>query len=79
MFTYDYGDYYKILPNLFNWADEPKRIKDGKKVAKGFQYKSNKNSNTTIPELQKWLSANSTNWKFNKARIHLMVYKEICK
>ena len=60
LFTYDYGDYYKILPNLFNWADEPKRIKDGKKVAKGFQYKSNKNSNwMTIPELQKWLSANS--------------------
>ena len=30
-YTYEYSDYYKIVPNIFDWANDPERIKDGKK------------------------------------------------
>ena len=54
--TYEYKDFYKILPILNNWADDKNRIKDGKKVTEDFVYSSDKNSEwMTISDLQEWL------------------------
>ena len=35
LYTYEYKDYYKILPVINNWSSSKNRIKNGKKVAKG--------------------------------------------
>jgi len=60
-FTYEYPDYYKILPVIHNWSDDPFRIKDGIKVPEGFEYSSiNNESWMTIPELKIWLQNNLT-------------------
>ena len=32
-FTYEYDGYYKILPDLYDWAQSQERVKDGKKVS----------------------------------------------
>jgi UDP-N-acetylglucosamine 4,6-dehydratase len=42
--TYEYNDYYKILPTIHNWSKDPLRIKDGKKVADDFVYSSDTNT-----------------------------------
>ena len=42
--TYEYNEYFKILPAIHNWSNDPKRIKDGKKVNENFLYSSNSNS-----------------------------------
>ena len=34
--TYEYDSYFKILPVINEWADDPNRIKDGKKVPHDF-------------------------------------------
>jgi len=58
-YTYEYSDYYKILPAINNWDRSTKRIKGGKKVPEGFEYSSNSNDEwMSIPELQTWLDAN---------------------
>jgi len=58
-YTYEYSDYFKILPNINNWSACAGRIKSGKKVAEGFVYTSDKNSQwMTDAELQSWISAN---------------------
>ena len=58
-FTYDYGDYYKILPNIFGWDLDPKRIKNGIKVAKDFRYSSDNNQTwMSKDELASWVSSN---------------------
>ena len=31
-YAYEYSDYYKIVPNIFDWANDPERIKDGKNI-----------------------------------------------
>ena len=41
--TYEYSDYYKILPQIYEWAKDNARIKR-KKVPEGFEYVSNNNS-----------------------------------
>lgn len=43
-YTYEYPDYYKILPQINNWADSSERIKNGNKVATDFTYTSDKNN-----------------------------------
>ena len=54
--TYEYPDYYKILPALNAWCDDPKRIKDGKKVPEGFVYTSDKNPEwMSVSSLQEWI------------------------
>lgn len=59
-YTYEYNDYYKILPAINDWANDPKRIKDGVRVADDFEYSSNNNSHwMTAEELQDWLNANA--------------------
>ncbi|RMH18290.1 MAG: UDP-N-acetylglucosamine 4,6-dehydratase (inverting) [Gammaproteobacteria bacterium] len=58
-FTYEYGGYYKILPAIHQWCDDPARIKTGKPVAEGFCYRSDNNSEwMTIEQLQSWIRHN---------------------
>ncbi|MGI9343635.1 MAG: UDP-N-acetylglucosamine 4,6-dehydratase (inverting), partial [Gammaproteobacteria bacterium] len=42
-FTYEYEDYFKILPLINNWSSDPARIKGGAKVPEGFKYTSDGN------------------------------------
>ena len=57
--TYEYSNYYKILPQINEWGKDKLRIKNGKKVPKGFVYSSENNSEwLTKDELQNWLSSN---------------------
>lgn len=58
--TYEYAHHYKILPAIHNWDKDASRIKDGKKVAEGFSYTSNNNSDWMSPDqLKAWIDANS--------------------
>ena len=41
--TYEYDDYYKILPAIHNWSSDPERIADGKRVPEDFVYSSDNN------------------------------------
>ena len=44
-YTYEYDQYYKILPSINQWSSSTQRIKNGVKVSPGFAYRSNTNSN----------------------------------
>jgi UDP-N-acetylglucosamine 4,6-dehydratase (inverting) len=58
--TYEYTQYFKILPAIHEWSVDPGRIKDGKRVAEGFVYSSDNNADWMgIPDLQKWIAANA--------------------
>ena len=58
-YTYEYSDYFKILPQINNWDQDKKRIKDGVKVLNGFTYSSDNNSEwMTKSELKTWIDAN---------------------
>ena len=57
--TFEYKDYFKILPQLNNWGVDKKRIKQGKKVNEGFVYSSDNNKDwMTKIYLRKWIRAN---------------------
>jgi UDP-N-acetylglucosamine 4,6-dehydratase (inverting) len=57
--TYEYLDYYKILPQINEWEKDNLRIKNGKKVPDGFSYISNANQDwMTKSELKKWIDKN---------------------
>jgi UDP-N-acetylglucosamine 4,6-dehydratase len=57
--TFEYKDFYKILPQINNWVKDTKRIKDGKKVKEGFVYNSNNNKKwMNKKELKNWINAN---------------------
>ena len=56
--TYEYEWYYKILPTIDNWHQDPLRIKDGVKVPNDFVYSSGNNAEwMTISELQDFLNS----------------------
>ena len=58
-YTYEYSDYFKILPQTNNWDQDKKWIKDGVKVVNGFTYSSDNNSEwMTKTDLQLWLDTN---------------------
>ena len=58
-YTYEYSDYYKILPSIHEWANDPERIADGVKVDPNFTYCSDNNENwMEITELQEWIEKN---------------------
>ena len=58
-YTYEYEDYYKILPSINGWGNDPERIKNGVKVPYGFSYTSDNNDCwMSIDELAKWLKLN---------------------
>jgi len=57
--TYEYSNYYKILPQINNWEKDKSRIKNGLKVSNGFVYNSEKNKNwMSKSDLQKWIRLN---------------------
>lgn len=58
-YTYEYPQHFKILPNLHNWSQDSLRIKNGTKVANGFTYASDSNSDwMNIEALRKWIDIN---------------------
>ena len=59
MCTYEYSDYYKILPLINHWSDDENRIKDGVKVDENFIYSSDTNKEwMTKDQLESWLKEN---------------------
>ena len=57
--TYEYPNYYKILPQINEWGKDNLRIKEGKKTFEGLVYSSDKNSEwMTKSDLQKWIDIN---------------------
>jgi UDP-N-acetylglucosamine 4,6-dehydratase len=61
LYTYEYPGYYKILPQINNWANDKKRIKNGRKVSQNFVYSSDKNSQwMTVKQLKNWIKANQS-------------------
>jgi UDP-N-acetylglucosamine 4,6-dehydratase/5-epimerase len=60
-FTYEYKHYYKILPQIYNWSKDSKRIKIGKKVPEDFFYRSDTNNEwMTKQNLKKWIKNNQS-------------------
>ena len=59
IYTYEYDDYYKILPAINNWSSSKKLIKNGKQVEIGFSYTSNNNKEwMSIETLKEWIKNN---------------------
>lgn len=58
-YTYEYKEYFKILPSIYKWGGDPARIGDGKKVSQDFLYSSDKNPDwMSIEELRQWILDN---------------------
>lgn len=56
--TFEYPDYYKVLPAINDWNASPIRIKEGKRVREGFSYTSNNNTQwMTDDQLKNFLDA----------------------
>ena len=54
--TFEYSDYFKILPQINKWNKDIRRIKRGIKVPKGFIYSSDTNTEwMTKSQLKKWI------------------------
>ena len=57
--TFEYKDYFKILPQLNEWGKDRRRIKQGKLVKEGFIYNSQNNLEwMTKTYLRNWIKAN---------------------
>jgi UDP-N-acetylglucosamine 4,6-dehydratase len=57
--TYEFENYFKILPAIHNWSKDPLRINGGKKVPENFSYSSENNTEwMSIEELRKWYLEN---------------------
>ena len=57
--TYEYANHFKILPAIHSWSVDPGRIKDGRKVAEGFRYASDSNTDwMSVETLAAWVAAN---------------------
>ncbi len=58
-YTYEYPDYFKILPSINEWFNDKERIGSGVKVASDFIYSSDNNKDwMKISELQDWINKN---------------------
>ena len=58
-YTYEYKTYYKILPSINNWSNDPERIVSGVKVAQDFMYCSDNNKEwMEIDTLKDWIEKN---------------------
>ena len=58
-FTYEYSNYFKILPAIHGWNNDVQRQKKGKLVLEGFTYTSDNNSQWMKSEtLKRWVSEN---------------------
>lgn len=59
--TFEYDEHFKILPAIHNWSSDPARINDGKKVAEGFTYISDTNTEWMDgTQLQQWIDSNKS-------------------
>jgi UDP-N-acetylglucosamine 4,6-dehydratase/5-epimerase len=57
--TYEYDDYYKILPAIHGWNLDPARINGGKSVSPDFCYTSDNNREwMSIATLREWVGVN---------------------
>lgn len=57
--TYEYPGYFKILPAIHQWSEDPERINGGVKVSSEFTYSSDSNTEwMTVEALRKWISMN---------------------
>lgn len=57
--TYEYAEYFKILPTINTWNPGADLVKNGKPVPEGFTYTSDTNSAwMTVSELQSWIAQN---------------------
>ena len=60
LYTYEYPEHYKILPQINDWASDPTRIKDGVRVPEGFSYSSDSNPEwMPASQLQTWIAENA--------------------
>ncbi len=58
-YTYEYKDYYKILPAINEWSRDLVKKKKGKKVISNFNYRSDNNHQwMEIKDLKEWIEAN---------------------
>jgi FlaA1/EpsC-like NDP-sugar epimerase len=58
--TFEYDEYYKILPTISDFNKDINRIKNGVKVIDKFVYNSNTNPDwMTQNQLQQWLQSNT--------------------
>jgi UDP-N-acetylglucosamine 4,6-dehydratase len=61
-YTYEYPDFFKILPSINNWSNDPERVSNGVKVSPNFKYSSDINIDwMKVDELQKWIKKNLNN------------------
>lgn len=59
-YTFEYDEHFKILPNIYNWAEDSARINGGKRVQDGFTYTSDNNQEWMgVAELKAWIDLNS--------------------
>lgn len=59
MYTYEYPDYFKILPSIHGWSEDRARIGVGIPVQDGFSYTSDNNSEwMSVEQLQSWVKVN---------------------
>ena len=66
-YTYEYEDYFKILPAIHKWSEDPIRIGKGKKVPEDFFYNSSSNEDwLEIDTLKKWIDQNINKLEINK-------------
>ena len=57
--TYEYPEYYKVLPAIYDWSQDPVRINGGVLVADDFTYCSDNNLEwMSIADLQTWIKQN---------------------
>ncbi|KGG12988.1 UDP-N-acetylglucosamine 4,6-dehydratase [Prochlorococcus sp. MIT 0601] len=61
-YTYEYSDYFKILPQINDWGNDSDRIQSGKKVEDGFVYSSDTNKEWMDQDkLLSWIEKNKGN------------------
>jgi FlaA1/EpsC-like NDP-sugar epimerase len=58
-YTYEYPDYFKILPSIHKWHLDKRKIKDGRRVPVGFTYSSETNNQwMDANDLRLWIKKN---------------------
>ena len=59
IYTYEYSGYFKILPSINKWAEDPGRVGSGIKVKADFSYCSDSNEEwMEINTLKEWININ---------------------
>lgn len=57
-YTYEYPNFFKILPAIYDWNNDISRIKDGVKVPENFVYSSDNNTDWfSVEQLRAWVQA----------------------